>query len=112
MKHIIGRVYVMSETGTNWMPTEKFERVPSTRDERAAMSSRERMRQALRESGRMKKVAGSYGRGLNNKWAREAAELISHRYIASTRVDAHGTFTLVGQPRRVWLAGISAQRGY
>ena len=26
--------------------------------------------------------------------------------------DKHGACTFVGQPRRVWLAGISAQRGY
>ena len=55
-------------------------------------------------------TAGAFGRGLTkaaNKARREAM-----KGKKTDRRDEDGAFTLVGRPRRIWLAGISAARGY
>ena len=57
--------------------------------------------------------AGAYGRGLQNAWNRK--RLQQQKKLNHLR-DEHGAYTLVGRnpftPRRKWLAGISAIRGY
>lgn len=50
-------------------------------------------------------AAGAYGRGLRNA-------ITAKTKTAWSLMDEHGAVTLTGRPRRVWLAGISAQRGY
>lgn len=78
-----------------------------------APSSRQQLRDSQRSNGKLR--AGSYGRGLNNKWSNDAAK---KQAKLPHRRDKDGAFTLVGKPdffenrRRMWLAGISAQRGY
>lgn len=76
-----------------------------------APSSREQLRDSQRRSGRGPK--GTYGIGLlqpARKARQQAMEGRVHR-------DEHGAYTLVGRGgsdsrRRIWLAGISAQRGW
>lgn len=82
--------------------------------QRKAPSSRDQLRDSQRRNAHLS--GGSFGRGLDNKWNREAAErqlrLPYHR-------DEYGAFTIVGKRDftqnlhgRKWLAGISAQRGF
>jgi len=66
------------------------------------------------------KQAGAYGRGLRNHFNRQ--NLKRCKRVGSA--DSHGAVTLIGKPhpyqapnllhggKRVWLGGISAQRGY
>lgn len=54
--------------------------------------------------------AGSYRAGLT-KAANKARRAAMARKYSNFR-DENGAFTLVVRPRRVWLAGISAARGY
>ena len=79
---------------------------------------------ARRKAG---KRAGRYGKALVAYWNRKRAQ---ERQQRAPLRDEHGAYTLVGrnrpvsfrefkagevtvkQPRRKWLAGISAQRGY
>jgi hypothetical protein len=74
------------------------------------------------------KAAGSYSRGLQNAWNRKRQLRMAKLHPLR---DEYGAFTLTGGrqdyieigpdgdfrdaypgPRRIWLAGISAQRGY
>jgi hypothetical protein len=83
-------------------------------DQHRAPSSREQLRNSQRSNGKLR--AGSYGRGLDNKWSNDAAK--KQAKLPHYR-DANGAFTLIGkrdfmnnENGRMWLAGISAQRGY
>lgn len=81
------------------------------------VSSRRQYRDSMRESGTMGKKTRAYV-ALTAAWA-------SKRVVKWDGArDEHGAYTLVGseyigvdggdtyRPRRKWLAGISAQRGY
>jgi len=48
---------------------------------------------------------GAYGRGLRNA-------ITAKTKTDPGLYDENGAVTLTGRPRRIWLAGISAQRGY
>lgn len=52
--------------------------------------------------------AGAYGRGLTTAFNRSRRSSVK-----PTRTDEYGAYTEVGRsPRRKWLAGVSAMRGY
>jgi hypothetical protein len=68
---------------------------------------------AFQGTGKGKKLAGQYGKGLKVQFNRalRAKSKAVHLH------DKHGAVTLVGRDpitgvRRIWVAGISAQRGY
>jgi hypothetical protein len=86
---------------------------------RGGVSSRKQFRDSMRESGAMGKRVRAYV-ALTAAWA---AKVVTKAPLR----DEHGAYTLVGRapiakhapeniqahmPRRKWLAGISAQRGY
>mgnify|MGYP001577741599 CR=1 FL=1 len=79
------------------------------------VSSREKFRDSMRASGTMSKRIRAYV-ALMAAWAGKRITKAAHR-------DEHGAFTYVGREkfspdenpqhaRRMWLAGVSAQRGY
>ena len=53
--------------------------------------------------------AGAYGRGLRNAITAKNAAAMAQRPMLR---DENGAYTLTGRPRRMWLAGISAQRNF
>jgi len=68
-------------------------------------TSRQRYRNSMRRSGAMGKRIRAY-KALMAAWAVK-------RIQKPTLRDENGVaYTLVGQPKRMWLGGISAQRGY
>lgn len=79
------------------------------------LTSRELLRDEQRKNSNLR---GIYGQGLRNQFNRKRAQ--QQAALPHLR-DQHGAYTRVGfdytvnsfQPvRRVWLAGISARRGY
>ena len=79
---------------------------------RGLPNGREQLRQSQRDNG---SLVGTFGRGLMRAAARKRAEAMPK---VGTLRDENGAFTVVGRDcetstgRRMWLAGISAQRGY
>lgn len=76
-------------------------------DQHKAPSSREQLRDQQRKNGHLR--SGAYGQGLMNAWDRKRER---EQALGMRQTDDGGSYTLTGRPRRVWLAGISAQRGY
>lgn len=83
------------------------------------VNSREQYRDSMRQSGAMGKRVRAY-KALMNAWA-------SKRITKAPLRDEHGAYTLIGRHatkgpisftdaafsgRRMWVAGISSQRGY
>lgn len=68
-------------------------------------------RGATAERPTKKRKAGAYGRGLRNHFTARARQRQIVRDLHPLE-DQHGAYTLVGDTRRKWLAGVSAQRGY
>ncbi len=66
-----------------------------------------------KKSNRYRGKAGTYGRGLQNHFNRKRQQ--EQQKLPHLR-DEHGAYTLTGRspftPRRKWLGGISAQRGF
>jgi hypothetical protein len=70
-------------------------------------SSRTGLRNAQRKNGSLK--SGAFGAGVIAAAARRALDKRQNRGPR----DEHGSYTQTGRdPRRKWLAGISAQRGF
>lgn len=67
------------------------------------VSLRKQMRDEKRKNGTLD--AGAMARALANHFTRKRVPKWAHR-------DEIGAYTTVGKPGRIWLAGISAQRGY
>lgn len=69
------------------------------------ISSRRQLRDEMRRSGTMGKRTRAY--------AALMTHFASKRITKVKRTDPHGSYTFTGRnPRRMWLAGFSAQRGY
>lgn len=100
-------------------------RVVGAGNQRKEPSSREQLRDAMRKNGKLR--SGAFGQGLLNAWDRMRERAARKKHPLR---DEHGSFTKTGRdhtvdipdtgwddwkwkaPRRLWLAGISAQRGY
>jgi len=89
-------------------------------NQRSIPGAREALRDSQRENGRGPRAV--YGLGLLQPQRKRNLQRIADTTPADRR-DEYGTFTLVGGhsarridqskgPRRKWLAGISAQRGF
>ena len=79
----------------------------------AALTPRPTFRSATPARAKTKKIA--YSQGLRNHWQRLARQAAIDKVKAGKRTplrDGHGAVTFVGKPRRVWLGGVSSQRGY
>nr|WP_316642856.1 hypothetical protein [uncultured Roseateles sp.] len=77
-----------------------------------APSARRKLRDSQRLNGKLK--GGTYGAGLLTP---QRARNRSRMAVIHQLQDVHGAFTHVGRirfstERRVWLAGVSAHRGY
>lgn len=78
-------------------------------DQHKAASSRQRLRDSQRQNGRGPK--GVFGAGIAAAAAKARRD--SNEHLAKhPRRDENGAYTVIGSSRRMWRAGISAQRGY
>lgn len=81
----------------------------------ALRGQRTQWREATQPRRRKGAAAGSYGRGILKAQARRNRALMEMGKLGP-RVRPHngdGAYTIIGrEPRRMWLGGISAQRGY
>lgn len=68
-------------------------------------------RGATRSRRKAGKTAGSYGRGLRAHFDRKREQAQREKF-PQRPTDVFGAFTLVGRPRRPWVGGVSAQRGF
>lgn len=54
---------------------------------------------------------GQFSAGLANSRARRQLDALQRKHPNIPR-DEHGAFTMIGDPKRKWLAGVSARRGF
>lgn len=92
-----------------WALTGQSLSLSSLGNQHHAPSQRERMRDAQRSKG--KGPRGTFAFGIVNAAAKKLADSKAHK-AKHPRRDADGAYTQVGDTRRMWLAGISARRGY
>lgn len=76
-------------------------------NQRGLPSQREQLRDQQRKNG--KAPRGTFAFGVTNAAAVKRAGKLAKSY---PQRDEHGAYTVVGDTRRKWLGGISAQRGY